>query len=321
MFRTLMPLWLVLAPLAAVGSPRPGIGTPPAPPAAARQLAAPPSAQKSAAALLRERFVSDLAAIADRVDGVMSFAIVDLASGDRIALRDTTVSPTASTIKLAILYELFRQADEGRIRLDEAVPFDRGRGVAGSGVLFELSAPVLPLRDYATLMIVLSDNSATNLLIDRLGMPAITGRMRLLGLPNTKLRRAMMDLDAAKRGDENVSTAAEIARLLEILYKGEGLSAAGRDEALAMLKKAKDSALVRGVPADVPVASKPGELDGVRVDAGIVYVPNRPYIVSIMLTYLANDADGDKAIEDASRIAYGYFNRLAVGGEYGRLIR
>jgi beta-lactamase class A len=269
---------------------------------------------------LRADTAAALRAIASRVDGVMSYDVVDLTSGDRFAWRETTVSATASTIKLAILYELYRQADERRLRLDEAIPFDRRLAVAGSGVLFELATPVLTVRDYATLMIVLSDNSATNVLIDRIGMANVTSRMRELGLPNTKLRRAMMDLEAARRGDENVSTAREIALLLEHLHRGTGLSAASRDDLLAILKKEKDSALVRGIPAGVPIASKPGELEGVRVDAGIVYAPNRPYIISVMLTCLAEDTDGDRAIEEVSRVAYGYFSRIGMGSEYGRII-
>ena len=92
-------------------------------------------------------------------------------------------------------------------------------------MLFELGTPTLSVRDYATLMVVLSDNTATNVLIDLLGMDRITARMQGLGLAETKLRRHMIDLAAARRGDENVSTPAELARLLEILDQGQGLSA------------------------------------------------------------------------------------------------
>jgi len=171
-------------------------------------------------------------------------------------------------------------------------------------------------------MAVLSDNTATNVLIDLVGMSSVNDRMRQLGLQNTLLRRRMMDVEAARRGDENVSTPAEIARLLEVFYKGEGLSPRGRDEALTILKKDKSpaSAMLKGIPAGVPVANKPGELEGVRVDAGIVFVPNRPYIFSVMITYLQDDAAGDAAIEQASRVAYQYFSRLAAGGQYGRQI-
>ena len=80
------------------------------------------------------------------------------------------VFPLASTIKLAILYELFKQADEGRLNLDEVRPLDKRHIVGGSGVLLELTAPAMSLRDYATLMVVVSDNTATNLLIETVGM-------------------------------------------------------------------------------------------------------------------------------------------------------
>src|SRR5687768_12998005 len=121
------------------------------------------------AAELRQKLEATLARTAASLDGVMGYVIVDLTSGERIAKMADDVFPTASTIKLAILYELFRQADEGKVRLDEMKPFDPRTGVGGTGILTQLSGPSLPLRDYATLMIVLSDNSATNVLIDRLG--------------------------------------------------------------------------------------------------------------------------------------------------------
>ena len=272
--------------------------------------------------MLRQKFEAELKDIARRLDGVMSYAVVDLTSGERFALQEQTVSPTASTIKLAVLYELMRQVDDGRVELETMLPLDRRHAVGGGAGLEQLGTPVLSIRDYATLMAVLSDNTATNVLIDLVGMSSVNDRMRQLGLQNTLLRRRMMDVEAARRGDENVSTPAEIARLLEAFYKGEGLSPRGRDEALTILKKDKSpaSAMLKGIPAGVPVANKPGELEGVRVDAGIVFVPNRPYVFSVMTTYLQEDAAGDAAIEQASRVAYQYFSRLAAGGQYGRQI-
>src|SRR5437773_3171312 len=174
----------------------------------------------SISAELRSKFERRLQDIATQVDGVMGYAILDLTSGDRIGHLDRDVFPTASTIKLAIVYELFKQVDEGRIRLDQYVPLDHAKAVGGSGVLFELGTPTLSIRDYATLMVIVSDNTATNVLLDLLGVDTITARMRALGLPETKLRRHMIDLAAARRGDENVSTPADIVRLLEIISKG-----------------------------------------------------------------------------------------------------
>src|SRR6185369_713806 len=112
----------------------------------------------------------------------MGYAIVDLTSGDRFVHLDRETFPTASTIKLAIVYELFKQVEEGRLHLDETMTLDRTKAVGGTGVLVDLGTPTLSIRDYATLMVRLSDNTATNVLIDRLGMDNISRRMQQLHL-------------------------------------------------------------------------------------------------------------------------------------------
>ena len=270
---------------------------------------------------LREKTQRQLTTIADGLDGVMGYVIVDVASGERFERLAGETFPLASTIKLAILYEMFKQAEEGRLRLDESRPLDRRHVVGGSGVLVELSAPSMSLRDYAVLMIVLSDNSATNLLIDAVGMENVTRRMSSLGMPGLKLRRRMIDTEAALRGDENVGSPDEIAKLLGMLHRGEGLQQASRDAIIAILRKAKPSALRDGVPNSVPVANKTGTLEGVAADAGIVYLADRPYIFVATTTYLESNAAGQDAIRAASRAAYDYFNRIARSSEYGRVIR
>jgi len=287
---------------------------------AAAQTAPAPGAKP--AEILRRQFDARLQKVADRVDGIASYAIIDLTTGDRFVRYPDLVLPTASTIKLAVLYELWRQAEEGARTLDTMLPLDRRLAVGGGPGLFYLGTPALSLRDYATMMVMLSDNTATNVLIRTLGMDAINARMRGLGLANTRLRRLMLDLEAARRGEENVSTAAELTRLLEAFYKGDGLKPASRDEAIAVLKvdKGAPTPIQRGVPDGVEVACKPGELEGVRVDAGIVFAKNRPYIFSMMTSYLENDERGAAMIEEASRLAYQYFFRLGAGTDYGRLI-
>lgn len=284
-----------------------------------RPVAAQPTDTK--AAELRQKLVASLEKTATGLDGVMGYAIVDLTSGDRVERLPSAVFATASTIKLAILYELFKQADEGKLSLDTVRPLDRQQVVGGTGVLAELTAPAMPLRDYATLMVVLSDNTATNVLVDVVGMTNVTARMASLGLKDTKLRRKMIDLAAAHRGDENVSTPSEIARLLEILYRGEGLKKESQEALLAILKKSKTTPMRRGIPPGVAVANKPGTLEGVEVDAGIVYLQGRPYVLSVMTTYLTQNAAGEAAITSASQAAFEYFNRLAKSSEYGRSIR
>jgi beta-lactamase class A len=273
------------------------------------------------AAELRQKLVATLEKTAASLDGVMGYSIVDLTSGDRIERLPSAVFATASTIKLAILYELFKQADEGTLSLDTVRPLDPKQVVGGTGVLAELTAPALPLRDYAILMVVLSDNTATNVLIDAVGIPKVTARMASLGLKETKLRRKMIDLAAARRGDENVSTPSEIGRLLEILYRGDGLTNESHEALLAILKKSKSTPMRRGVPAGIAIANKPGTLEGVEVDAGIVYLQGRPYVLSVMTTYLTQNAAGEAAITAASLAAFDYFSRVAKSSEYGRAIR
>lgn len=279
---------------------------------------APEDAKTSA---LQHGLERKLQAMADSADGVMGYEIVDLTSGARFGRLQSEVFPAASTIKLAILYELFRQADEGKVKLDELRPLERRHVVGGAGVLRELTSPSMPLRDYATLMIALSDNTAANLIIESVGMGNVTARMAGLGLKATRLRRRMMDLEAARRGDENVSSPSEIARLLEILHRGDGLTRDAHRGLLEILETPKSSPMRRSVPSAVDVANKPGTLEGVAVDAGIVYVPGRPYVFSAMLTYLKDGAAGDATIESASRAVYDHFSRLAAASEYGRAIR
>jgi len=262
-----------------------------------------------------ERRVHDIAA---HVDGVVGYEVLDLTSNERFGQLERAVFPTASTIKLAIVYELFKQADEGRVKLDDRITLDRAKAVGGSGVLAAMGTPTLSIRDYAALMVMLSDNTATNVLIDLVGAGSVTQRMAGLGLGATKLRRRMMDLEAARRGDENVSTPAEVVRLLQILHTGNGLTPASRDQALDLLKKTKISRLRAGLPPGVEAANKPGELEGVRVDAGIVFAKNRPYALCMMTTYLKSEEEGEHAIVDISRAVYEYFSRLGAGGVYGR---
>jgi beta-lactamase class A len=256
-----------------------------------------------------------------RLDGVLGVHIRDLATGTTVELRPDEAFPTASSIKLAVLYELYRQADEGRVDLGEVTRPPSPR-VRGGGVLQELGDRVtLTWRDLAVLMMGWSDNEATNVLVRRVGMEAVNRRLGAMGLPGTRLRRLMMDLEAARRGDENVSTPREIARLAEIVAKGDGLS---RERAADLVAVAavpdEGSAFRRGLPEHVRAVSKPGALEGVRCEAAYVDLPGRPYCAAIMTAYLRRGLDGEAAIAELSAAAYETFDRLARSSEYGRVV-
>jgi beta-lactamase class A len=157
-------------------------------------------------------------------------------------------------------------------------------------------------------------------LIDRVGMDNVVGLMQRLGLPHTQLRRKMMDLKAAAEGRENISTPREMMQLLEQLYRGKVVGQPLLDDFFSVLATPKESWLPRNLPEGLKIANKPGSLEGVRNDSGIVFLKNRPYIICVMATYLASERAGEDAITHISAAAYGLFDRLGRASELGRVI-
>lgn len=280
------------------------------------QQAAPPLARDLRRALDRQ-----LHSIVEELDGTIGYAALDLSTGEEIVRLEREAFPAASTIKLAVLYEAFRQHDEGRLRLDAAEPLDRARVVGGDGILRALGTPVLSLRDHAVLMMALSDNTATNVLIQAVTIPAVNARMQALGVDQVRLRRVMMDAAAAARGDENTASPRDLARLLRILHSGEGLRAESHQALLRVLEAGASGWIRRGVASGVQVLSKSGTLEGVRADTALVLVPGRPYALVVMTTFLRDEADGERAITAVSRAVHAYVSRLAFGSKQGRQLK
>src|SRR5258706_7381822 len=135
-------------------------------------------------------------------------------------------------------------------------------------------------------MIPLSDNSATNIIIDRIGIENVNALLDSLGLTHTRLRRKMMDVRAAAEGSESIATPREMVQLLEDLYRGKVLNKQMTDDFFSLLSVHKESYIPRELPEDLRVANKPGELEGVRNDSGIVFTGKRPFAISVMTTYL-----------------------------------
>ena len=196
--------------------------------------------------------------------------------------------------------------------------------VSGSDILEGLTPGVTTLtnRDLATCMVAVSDNSATNVLIDRVGMTKVNTLLDRLGLHETRLKRKMLDLEAAKAGRENVSTPLEMAQLLSALWRADGtvLKTEATARFFDLLATHKDSQIPSGLPADLKIANKPGALEGVRNDAGIVFLPRHPYVIVVMGTYLRREADGEEAIRRISRAAFDLFDRLDRATDLGRVI-
>lgn len=268
---------------------------------------------------IKLKLAKQLQQVAAEFDGVMGIAVKDLGTGETFFANADAVFPQASAIKIPVLLELFRQDQAGMLKLEERVDVKKSQMAAGSGVLVRFSdgGSALSLRDLAVLMIGLSDNTATNILIDRVGMQNVNENLRRLGLAQTKLQRIMLDVEAQRASRENLSTPREMVMLLELLDAGKTLDPKHSQAALEILKYTKNTAMRRGLPDSVSLASKPGGLPGVSNESGIVYLAGKPYAISVMTTF---DKDGDAAeaaITDISRRVYSYFERLARSNSLG----
>lgn len=288
--------------------------------AAALAQAPAPAVEKQSA--LWQKLGSAVAEVDRNLDGVMGVAILDLSSGKDLLLREDEVFPQASSIKIAVLAELYRQAQQGKLKLTDLYTVRASDLVPDSDSLGGLTpgVTIITLRDLATIMVAVSDNSATNVLIDRVGMDNVNALLDSLSLPHTRLRRKMMDLKAASEGRENVATPREMLLLLEALYRAKVLNPAMTEDFFKVLSTHKDSWIPRDLPDDLKIANKPGALEGVRNDSGVVFVDKHPYVICVMTTYLRRERDGEQAIATVSLAAFQMFDRMSRASDLGRVI-
>ena len=249
---------------------------------------------------------SDVRTRVKKFPGAVSIYAKNLDTGATYDLRGDEPVRTASTIKLALMVESFAQVAEGRVKWSERQILKDDDKVSGSGVLHEMSDGVwLPLRDLVNLMIVVSDNTATNLLIDRFTADAVNARMEKLGFKETRLMRKVrgdgtqlkpaQGFSAAGREPANErfglgrSSPHEMVRLMEMLEKGEVVSPQASKEMLEILKRQSFTEGI-GRRVKLPVASKSGSLDALRSDVGIVYAQRGKIAIAITV-------DGMKEID------------------------
>jgi len=268
--------------------------------------------------ILRTKLDRELRRTVDSFSGVMGVQFVDLTDGARVGVNEQMLFPQASSIKVPILIELFRQAESRPTLLRERQRMTGATRTGGSGILehFVEGSSELSNEDLAVLMIGLSDNTATDLLIDVVGIDSVNRTMASLGAPQTQLRRKMIRPEASLRGEENVSTPQEAAEIMvriarcDLPVSPEACARIGR-----ILAIPGGGAVRRAVPRDVAIASKSGGLAGVAVIWAIVEVPDRPFVFTAMTSY--GDGDGNQAIERAARAAYDHAARLARATPFG----
>ena len=247
-----------------------------------------------------KQFLSSLLPRVTALPGEISVYSKDLTTDEKWAYQADIPLMAASVIKLPILVEAFRQARDGILSMDEVYTIRPEQKMPSCGALTYLhDGLTVTLRDLCVLMIIVSDNTATNILINRLGMGAVNATMREMGLEKSTLRRLLFDAEAAGRGLENTITAEEMGSLLEMLYKGECVSPEADAEMLSILKDQRLNGKMPFFLHDLKIAHKTGEDDGITHDVGIVYAEH-----PLILCFASNHTDVpafERFIQDAAR--------------------
>ncbi len=212
--------------------------------------------------------------------GKVSLFAKNLDTGDTYALNPDERVRTASTIKIAVMIEAFAQVAEGKIKWTDEVVLTKDKKVSGSGILTELSDGLrLTLRDAVNLMMILSDNTATNLVLEVLTTDAVNARMESLGFKNIKIMRRIGSGGESTAGKDpenkkyglGMATPREMVLVMEKLERGEIISPAASKEMIDLMKREQGRNNIGRSLWSVPMASKYGALDRLRSAVGILY--------------------------------------------------
>jgi len=256
-------------------------------------------------------------------DGVAGMAAHNLTTGERVGVNDALSFPTASMIKIVVLLELVRACAAGRAVWSERVTLRRSDRTIGSGLLLDFDEGAnLTLRDLAVMMMAISDNTATNILIDRLGKAAINQAAREAGMTETELRNRI-DFDLIRESNDNlaVTTPRDFARFLAALRRGEVVPPGQVEQVLGIMRIQKYIEPLRkhlpfnpygaeiGEPPEVWVASKTGSLKGARCEGGIVHTPRAEWSLCVMTRDCPDEAwtsehAGVRLLSEVSRVVY-----------------
>lgn len=276
--------------------------------------------------LSRREILHQLAQLCEHFSGQLGIAVRHLGTGEELAVNAEESFPTASSIKIPVLIELFRRAQAGELKLGERLRYTQRERTLGSGLLCDMDEGLeLTLRDLAVLMMSISDNTATNMLIDRLGIAAVNAMLRAAGITGITLNNRI-DFELIRQSNDNlaVGTPAAFVQLLAALWEGRLLTGEYRDGALRIMRIQKYIEPIRrylpfnpyaeefGEAQDLWIASKTGGLSGVRCESGLIGAGETVYALSVMSKECADrrmgsDGEGTLAIAAASELVYGYW--------------
>ena len=228
--------------------------------------------------------------IISEVKGQVSVSFYDLDKNIAFSIDGDKKVLSASMIKLLILAELMRQVSEAKLSLSQKITLTDSMRVGGDGILKVLaSGHQFSLKELAKLMIVVSDNEATNILIELLSMENINTLGRNLALKETFLQRKMMDSKAREKGYDNYTSSDDIALLLKLIYEGKLINKEASEIILDILSQQQQSErLQRYLPSDIKIAHKCGDLDNLENDGGIIWINDRAYILVVLTSAMPN---------------------------------
>ena len=251
--------------------------------------------------------------------GIAGCCVKSMTDGNIISVNGDVEFPIASTIKIPILLQLLVLDEKGELDINELVDITPEMIYPGSGIISYLEGPVrLSILDIAILMIIVSDNTSTNLCIDYAGIDKTNDMLRSLGVDNITLRRKMQDTESVVANRENVGTPDDCVLLLEHLYNGRPTQNSA-DRCLSILRKPKRSILNRFIPTETPLANKPGGMARVRCDAGIVYLSQYPYAVSIQTSFSEIEPeDQENFIVELGSMIHSVMSVLDSSNAYGQ---
>lgn len=247
-----------------------------------------------------------ISAAAAQCGGTVSVAVRNIENARDFDLNPDAVISSASVIKVPILVEALRQVRENALSLDTEYVINDPEPARGAGVLRYLHQGIsLTLHDLLTLMIIVSDNFATNRLIDIVGMENVNRTMGGMGFPNTLLRRKMMDWEAIEQGRDNVTTAREMAGLLARIARGECLGGGWDEMIVKTLSRQQDTRLLGlFLPDEAELANKTGGRTGIQNDCGIVAAPGTRYSIAVLTSGAKSSGDAVVAIGRISRAVW-----------------
>jgi beta-lactamase class A len=244
-----------------------------------------PRVVRADTAALRKKLDS----IADAHHGVVGYSVIDLETGARVSRRGDETFPTASLIKVAILVTVYDLVAKGQLSLDDPLTVLKIDQVPGSGIIqFLHNGTVLTVHDAAWLMSTISDNTATNLLLDRIIIRRVWAKMDSLGLQHTRvhsksfLRNSSVAMDSSVKYGLGVTTPNEMARLFELMARGKAVNPAADSAMLDILEHNTTDFMLQRYAEGARAAHKDGETDAVRTECTLWYLRNR--VVACVMT-------------------------------------